>query len=77
MAKSICETLGRDYIIVDFTDPEIGFPVVEVIIPGYSDVLPYHPKSSRVLFKKWTRREVLDSYERGTGSVRSPNEKSV
>ena len=61
-AKDVCETLGKDYIVVDFTDPEIGFPVVQVIIPGYSDVLPFHPASSKALFKRITRTEVIASY---------------
>lgn len=62
-ARSICETLGKDYIVVDLTDPQIGFPVAQVIIPGYSDTLPYHPAGSRALFRRWTRTEVLESYE--------------
>ena len=62
-ARAICETLGKDYIVVDLTDPAIGFPVAQVIIPGYSDVLPYHPAHSHGLFRRWTRPEVLDSYE--------------
>ena len=61
-ARAICETLGKDYIAVDLTDPAIGFPVAQVIIPGYSDVLPYHPAHSHGLFRRWTRPEVLDSY---------------
>jgi len=64
-AKTICRQLGKDYIVVEFTHPDIGFPVIEAIIPGYSDVLPYHPADSGVLFKTWTREEVLESYERG------------
>ena len=54
--------MGKDYIAVDLTDPEIGFPVAQVIIPGYSDVLPFHPADSRGLFQRWTRTEVLNSY---------------
>lgn len=61
-AREICETLGKDYIVVDLTDPDIGFPVAQVIIPGYSDVLPYHPADSNGLFQRWTRTEVLNSY---------------
>ncbi len=61
-AKEVCQTLGKDYIVVDFTDPEIGFPVVQIIIPGYSDVLPFHPPTSEALFKRITRSEVLASY---------------
>jgi ribosomal protein S12 methylthiotransferase accessory factor len=61
-AREICETLGKDYIVVDLTDPEIGFPVAQVIIPGYSDVLPYHPADSSGLYRRWTRTEVLHSY---------------
>ena len=47
---------------MDLTDPEIGFPVVQVVIPGYSDVLPFHPANSRGLFKRWTRPDVLAAY---------------
>jgi hypothetical protein len=61
-AKSICRTLGKDYIVVDMTDPDIGFPVVQVIVPGYSDVLPFHPSASPALFRGMTRAEVLASY---------------
>ena len=61
-AREICETLGKDYIAVDLTDPAFGFPVAQVIIPGYSDVLPFHPAESQGLFRRWTRTEVLGSY---------------
>ena len=61
-AREICETLGKDFIVVDLTDPEFGFPVAQVIIPGYSDVLPFHPAGSNGLFQRWTRTEVLNSY---------------
>lgn len=61
-ARSICEALGKDYLVVDLTDPQIGFPVAQVIIPGYSDVLPFHPAASRGLFHRMTRPEVLASY---------------
>jgi len=54
-AKGICAQLDKDCILVDLTDPEVGFPVVQVVIPGYSDILPYHPPSSPVLFTGWTR----------------------
>jgi ribosomal protein S12 methylthiotransferase accessory factor YcaO len=53
--KSICAQLDKDCVVVDLTDPAVGFPVVQVIIPGYSDILPYHPPSSPVLLKGWTR----------------------
>lgn len=62
-ARNICEILGKDYIVVDLTDPAIGFPVAQVIIPGYSDVLPFHPVDSDGLFQRWTRAEVLQSYQ--------------
>jgi ribosomal protein S12 methylthiotransferase accessory factor len=61
-AREICETLGKDFIVVDLSRPGVDFAVVQVIIPGYSDVLPYHPASSRGLFEAWTRSEVLTSY---------------
>lgn len=61
-ARRICETLGKDLLVVDLTNPEFGFPVVQVIIPGYSDVLPFHPANSKGLFSQWTRTDVLESY---------------
>ena len=64
-AGDICRTLGKDFVVVDFTDPKIGFPVAQVIVPGYSDVLPYHPASSDVLWRGWTREDVLCSYTAG------------
>jgi len=54
-AKGICGQLDKDCVVVDLTDPGVGFPVVQVVIPGYSDILPYHPPSSPVLFTGWTR----------------------
>lgn len=63
-AREICEILGKDYIVVDLTDPKIGFPVAQVIIPGYSDVLPFHPVESNGLFQRWTRAEVIQAYRR-------------
>lgn len=62
-ARGICELLDRDYLAVDLTDPAVGFPVVQVIIPGYSDVLPFHPADSPGLFRRWTRSEVLAAYQ--------------
>ena len=59
---TICTTLGKDCIVVDLSDPAAGFPVVQVVVPGYSDVLPFHPAESSGLFKRWTRTEVLESY---------------
>ncbi len=53
--KGICEQLGKDCVVVDITDPAVRFPVVQVVVPCYSDILPYHPASSPVLFKGWTR----------------------
>ncbi len=59
-AKTIVRALGKDYLVVDQTDPSFGFPVVQVVIPGYSDILPYHPASSSVLFREWNRAEAMD-----------------
>ncbi len=64
-ALAIYAKLGLDCFVVDFTDPEIGFPVVQVVVPGYSDALPYHPPNSHVLYRRWTRDEVLNSYPSG------------
>jgi Na+-translocating ferredoxin:NAD+ oxidoreductase RnfG subunit len=38
---------------------------IQVVVPGYSDALPYHPPTSHILTSRWTRNEVLNSYERG------------
>lgn len=54
-AREICRLLGKDLVAVDLTEPGVDFPVVQVIVPGYSDILPFHPASSPVLFKGWTR----------------------
>jgi len=62
-AGSICKALGKDYLFVDLTDAEVGFPVVQVVIPGYSDVLPFHPADSHGLFRRWTRDEVMASFK--------------
>lgn len=61
-AGEIFESLDLSCYAVDWTDPEIGFPVVQAIVPGYSDVLPFHPSASDVLFREWTRSDVLRSY---------------
>ncbi len=64
-AMAVCRELGKDLIVIDLTDPDIGFPVVQVIVPGYSDVLPFHPASSPGLFRRLTRAEVLAMYASG------------
>ena len=61
-AKRICDTLEKDYVIIDMTDPKIGFPVVQVVVPAYSDILPYHPSRSEALFRSWTRDDAIRSY---------------
>jgi YcaO-like protein with predicted kinase domain len=58
------DKLGKDTVIVDFTDPQIGFPVIQVIVPSYSDVLPYHPANSDILFNTWSRSKALKSYRK-------------
>jgi ribosomal protein S12 methylthiotransferase accessory factor len=61
-AKRTFAALGLDFLAIDLTDPAIGFPVVQVVVPGYSDVLPFHAPSSPALFRAITRSEVLASY---------------
>lgn len=61
-ARRLFEALGKDYIVVDLTHPDIGFPVVRVIVPGYSDVLPFHPATSPVLFTPTQRDDVMRAY---------------
>jgi len=62
-SKAIFRQLGKDYIVADFTDPRVGFPVIQAISPGYSDILPYHPGNSQVLLKGWTRNAFLGHYD--------------
>jgi ribosomal protein S12 methylthiotransferase accessory factor YcaO len=70
-AKEIFALLGKDCFVIDFTDPQINFPVVEVVVPGYSDVLPYYPSDSRVLFQQYTRSDILRSYDAAEGEISS------
>ncbi len=62
-AWSLCAQLGKDLIVVDHSDPDIGFHVARVIVPSYSDVLPFHPASSPGLYRRLTRSEILRSYQ--------------
>ena len=68
--SALCGRLEKDLVVVDLTDPDVGFPVVQVIIPGYSDILPFHPASSRVLFEGWTRRLPMGYIEDGSAAPR-------
>jgi ribosomal protein S12 methylthiotransferase accessory factor YcaO len=61
-ALRVCETLGKDCIAVDLTDPDTGFPVVQAIVPGYSDVLPYHPAESPGLHRTPLRSDILRAF---------------
>jgi YcaO-like protein with predicted kinase domain len=70
-AKTIFAKLKKECYVIDFTDPQINFPVVEVVVPGYSDVLPFYPASSRVLFQRYTRGDILRSYEATEGALSS------
>jgi ribosomal protein S12 methylthiotransferase accessory factor len=38
-----CKDENRDFITLDLTHPVLRFPVVQVIIPGVSDILPFLP----------------------------------
>lgn len=60
--RRIFDALGLDFIVVDLTDPGVGFSVAQVVVPGYSDVLPYHPANSPALFRSVARSEVLKSF---------------
>lgn len=62
-ARNLLAKLGKDYLVIDFTDPRIRFPVIQVLVPGYSDVLPFYPAASHILFRRYTRSDVLRSYE--------------
>ncbi len=68
-AKSIFAKLGKDCYVIDFTNPKINFPVVEVVVPGYSDVLPYYPAASKVLFQRYMRSDILRSYDASEGET--------
>lgn len=61
-ACSICRQLGKELIVVDYSQPGVDFAVVRVIVPGYSDVLPFHPAASPGLFTRLKRSEVLAMY---------------
>jgi len=39
--KTISRQLQTDFIVVDHTHPLLNFPVARVIIPGFSDILPF------------------------------------
>ncbi len=60
---AICRSLGKDVLVVDRSTPGSGFHVMQVIVPSYSDVLPFHPPSSPALFRRITRPEVLHAPE--------------
>lgn len=68
-AKTIFAKLGKDCYVIDFTNPKINFPVVEIVVPGYSDVLPYYPATSKVLFQRYTRSDILRSYDAAEGEL--------
>jgi len=68
-AKALCCQLGLDLVVVDLTDPAVGFPVVQVVVPGYSDILPYHPPSSPVLLNGWTRDLPMGNCREGDAVV--------
>lgn len=65
LIKGLFEKLDMDFIFVDLTDPEVGFPVVQVVIPGYSDIIPYHPANSPVLLRGWTRNLPMGNIQTG------------
>jgi len=62
--KRICGQLGTDCLIVDHTHPVLQFPVVRVIIPGISDVMPYYPPMLKTREKLSTLIENSCEYER-------------
>ena len=61
-AIAVCDALGKELIVVDHSDPDTGFAVAQVVVPGYSDAIPYHPASSPVLYRAVTRPEVVAGY---------------
>jgi YcaO-like protein with predicted kinase domain len=62
-AQRVCESLGKDMVVVDISDPDTDFYVARVIVPSYSDALPFHPAGSPGLFRQLTRSEVLSAPE--------------
>lgn len=63
-ACRVCEALGKDLVVVDWSQPGTNFHVAQVIVPGYSDALPYHPANSPVLLRTVTRPDVLHGFGR-------------
>ena len=68
-ALTLAARLGKELIAVDLTDPALAFPVFQTVMPGYSDLLPYHPASSPVLFTGWTRDLSLGEARGADGRV--------
>lgn len=68
-ALTLAGRLGREVVVVELTDPALGFPVCQTILPGYSDILPYHPAHSPVLFTGWTRDLPLGEARAADGHV--------
>lgn len=42
--KKICHALETDFIVLNLTHPVLQLPVVRVVLPGYSDFLPFVPR---------------------------------
>ena len=58
-AQDVCASLQKEMFVIDLTNADYGFHVARVVVPSYSDVLPFHPSNSPGLFRKLTRSEVL------------------
>ena len=67
--KTICRNLGTDFIVLDLTHPVLGFPVVRVIVPGFSDFLAFVPRD--ILTSVDTRPDSAWRGERFKGAMDS------
>jgi YcaO-like protein with predicted kinase domain len=63
--KEICKKRKSDLITINLTHPIIQFPVVRVIIPGYSDILPYYRQiiGNSFSFEKIIQNKIFSNYE--------------
>lgn len=67
--KAIARELQTDWIVMDQTHPRIGFPVVRLILAGFSDFLPFLPPD--ILTHERTRPDTAwkgESYKQAMAS---------
>ena len=69
--KAICQRLKTDFIVINHTHPILDFPVVRVVIPGLSDLIPYFDLSVKansststlLAFLKNSNRFIIENKE--------------